>query len=104
MKKTKDGFTRFSATAFMNVISALSPEKKDVIESYGFGSLLMFNKCFVPSKFANWVARLVEPKSGDIIHDGKVISLSEDSVNLVLDIPHGKIPFPSDSSVGKEHL
>ncbi|CAD6269664.1 unnamed protein product [Miscanthus lutarioriparius] len=101
-KKTKDGFTRFSATAFMNVISALSPEKKAIIESYGFGSLLKFNKCFVPNKFANWVARLVDSKSGDVIRDGKVISLTEESVHLVLDLPKGSRCFPSDSSAGRD--
>jgi hypothetical protein len=52
VKKSSDGFTIFSPTAFMNVICTLSPEKKTVIESYGFGSLLLFNKCFVPNKFA----------------------------------------------------
>jgi len=102
VKMTKDGFTRFSPTAFMNVISALSSEKKTIIESYGFGSLLLFNKCFVPNKFATWVARLVDSKSGDIIRDGKVISLTEESVHLVLDFPFGTRPFPPDPSVGKD--
>lgn len=102
VKKTKDGFTRFSATAFMNVISALSLEKKSVIESYGFGSLLLFSKCFVPNKFANWVARLVDSKSGDIIREGKVISLTEESIHLVLGLPLGKRAFPFDPTVGKD--
>ena len=74
IKKSKEGFTRFYATAFMNVISSLSPEKKAIIASYGFGSLLLFDKCFVPNSFAKWVAHLVDPKSVDIVHDGKVIS------------------------------
>jgi hypothetical protein len=86
----------------MNVISSLSPEKKAVIDGYGFGSLLMFNKCFVPNKFATWVARLVDSKSGDIIRNGKVISLSEESVHFVLDLPLGTRAFPSDSSIGKD--
>lgn len=102
VKKTNDGFTRFSPTSFMNVISALSPKKKVVIESYGFGSLLLFNKCFVPNEFATWVARLVDSKSGDIIRDGKVISLTAESVNLVLDLPLGSISFSSDPSAGKD--
>lgn len=59
-KKTKEGFTRFSATAFTSVISPLSPERIAIIESYGFGALVMFNKCFVPNKFAKWIARLVD--------------------------------------------
>ena len=102
MKKSKEGFTRFSATAFMNVISSLSPEKKAIIASYGFGSLLLFDKCFVPNSFGKWVAHLVDSKSGDIIHNGKVISLAEESVNLVLDLPIGTRPFPSDPSAGKD--
>ncbi|OQU87383.1 uncharacterized protein LOC8063106 isoform X1 [Sorghum bicolor] len=104
VKKSKAGFTRFSATAFMNVISSLSPEKKDVIASYGFGSLLLFDKCFVPNSLAKWVANLVDSKSGDIVHDGKVISLTEESVHLVLDLPIGTRPFPSDPSVGKDFI
>lgn len=102
VKKTKEGFTRFFATAFMNVISSLSPEKKAMIHSYGFGSFLLFSKCFVPNKFAKWVAHSVDCKSGDIIRNGKVISLSEQSIHHVLGIPMGTRPFPSDSSVGKD--
>lgn len=100
--KTKDGFSRFSATAFSNVISALSPKEKGVIERYGFGSLLLFNKCFVPNKFANWVARLVDSKSGDIIREGKVISLSVESIHLVLGLPLDRRAFPVDPSAGKD--
>lgn len=94
VKKSKEGFTGFSATAFMNVISSLSTEKKAIIASYGFGSPLLFDKCFVPNSFAKLVAHLVDSKSGDIVHDGKVISLTEESVHLVLDLPVGTRPFP----------
>ena len=104
MKKSKEGFTRFSTTTFMNVISSLSPEKKSVIASYGFDSLLLFDKCFVPNNFAKWVAHLVDSKSGDIVHNGKVISLTEESVNLVLDLLVGTRPFPSDPSAGKDFV
>ena len=102
VKKSKEGFTRFSTTTFMNVISSLSLVKKTVIASYGFGSLLLFDKCFVSNNFAKWVAHLVDSKSGDIVHNGKVISLTEESVNLVLDLPIGTRPFPSDPSAGKD--
>lgn len=101
-KKTTEGFTRFSATAFMNVISALSLEKKVVIDSYRFGSLPMFNKCSVSNKFAKLVVRLVDCKSGDIIHAGKVISLTKELVHLVLDLPMGRRAFPSDRSAGMD--
>ena len=104
VKKSKEGFTRFSTTTFMNVISSLSPEKKAIIASYGFGSLLLFDKCFVLNSFVKWVALLVDPKSGDIVHDGKVISLTKESVHLVLDLPVGTRPFPSDPSAGKDFV
>jgi len=86
------------------VISSLSLEKKVIIASYGFGSLLLFDKCFVSNNFAKWVAHLVDSKSGDIVHNGKVISLTEESVNLVLDLPIGTRPFPYDPSAGKDFV
>ena len=82
--------------------SSLSLDKKVIIASYGFGSLLLFDKFFVPNSFAKWVAHLVDSKSGDIVHVGKVISLTEEFVHLVLDLPIGTRPFPSDPSAGKD--
>lgn len=55
----------------------------------------------MPKKFATWVAHLVDPKSGDIVLDDKVISLTKESVHHVLDLPLGGKPFPTDYSVGK---
>ncbi|CAL4996251.1 unnamed protein product [Urochloa decumbens] len=100
-KKPKDGFTRFSVTSFSKVVNAILPEKKHVIESYGFGSLLHFDNCFVPAKFATWIAQQVDYKSGDIIVSGKVISLTPQSVHQVLGLPLGGRPFPTDISAGK---
>ncbi|CAN6361777.1 unnamed protein product, partial [Urochloa humidicola] len=100
-KKPKDAFTRFSLTSFSKVVNAIVPEKSHVIESYGFGSLLHFDKCFVPAKFATWLAHQVDYKSGDIIIGGKVISLTAESVHLVLGVPHGGQEFPTDISGGK---
>lgn len=79
----------------------MSEDKKAVVRRYGFGSLLLFDKCFVPKKFFKWLASHVEVKSGDLIVNGKVISLTVDSVNLVLGIPLGGTSFPSNYSSGK---
>jgi len=79
----------------------LSPEHKKVIDDFGFGCLLQFDKCFVPNKFAKWVARLVNYRSGDIVIDGKVISLTRESVHLVLGVPITDLSFPTDPSTGK---
>ncbi|KAG0534045.1 hypothetical protein BDA96_04G244900, partial [Sorghum bicolor] len=83
--RSSDGFTRQSVSKFASVIGSLSEDKKDVIRSHGFGSLLLFNKCFVPKKFSKWLASVVESKS----------------VNLVLGIPLGGTPFPSNYSTGR---
>ena len=96
-KKPKDAFTRFFVKALSSVIEALTLDEKIVIERYGFGALLHFDKCFVPNNFAKWVANLVDYKSGDIVLDGKVISLTKESVHSVLGLPIGGSAFPSGS-------
>lgn len=63
---------------------------------------MLFDKCFVPKKFSKWLASHVESKSGDLIIHGKVISLTAQSVNLVLGIPIGGTPFPSNYSTRKD--
>ncbi|OQU92436.1 hypothetical protein SORBI_3001G343766 [Sorghum bicolor] len=95
------GFTRQSLSEFSSVITSMSEAKKDVIRRYGFGSLLLFDKCFVPKKFTKWLASLIESKSGDLIVNGKVISLTAKSMNLVLGIPVSGTPFPSNYSAGR---
>ncbi|KAL6661086.1 hypothetical protein ACP70R_000470 [Stipagrostis hirtigluma subsp. patula] len=102
--KPKDAFTRFSVTYFSRVIDSLSSHQKDVIERYGFGSLLKFEKCYVPNKFAQWVARQVNYKTGDIVVKPCLIPFTRSSVHYVLDLPLGTRPFPKDSSAGKSVL
>ncbi|CAL5078407.1 unnamed protein product [Urochloa decumbens] len=93
--------TSFSVSTFGSVIDSLTPAYRKVIEDFGFGSLLMFDKCIVPSKFVKWVASLVNYRSGDVVIDGKVISLTKQSVNLVLGLPISDKPFPVNYAVGK---
>ncbi|RCV43434.1 hypothetical protein SETIT_9G294100v2 [Setaria italica] len=75
--------------------------QRKVIENYGFGSLLLFDKCFVPNNFVKRVARLVDYKSGDIVLNGKIISLTKESVHNVLGIPLDGRSFPTDITNGK---
>ncbi|XP_025823288.1 uncharacterized protein LOC112899152 isoform X2 [Panicum hallii] len=98
--KSSDAFTRFSITIFSKIIGALTPEKKKVIEDSGFGSLLSFTKCYVPNKYAQWIAHNVDHKSGDIVIDGKIIFLIKESVHCVLGLPCGGTSFLADSSAG----
>ncbi|TVU16244.1 hypothetical protein EJB05_39796, partial [Eragrostis curvula] len=74
-KSNRDAFTRFSVTTMSKLITNMSSRYKKVISDSGFGSLLEFDKCYVPKKFVKWVASLVDTKSGDIIYDGKVLFL-----------------------------
>lgn len=92
---------RFSVSSFSSVIESLTPEHRKVIDDFGFGSLLQFDKCYVPNKFVKWVGSLVNYRSADIVIDGKVISLTRESVHLVLGVPMTDLPFPSDPSTGK---
>ncbi|TVU49159.1 hypothetical protein EJB05_00453, partial [Eragrostis curvula] len=102
--KKNDGFTRFSVTYYSTVIEGLSEQRKEVIKSYGFGSLLNFDKCFVPKKFALWVVKLLNYKSGDIIVNNQVMSFTPEIVHNILDIPLNGDPFPHDPTAGKEWL
>jgi len=102
--RPKVGFSRFFVSTFSNVIKSLSTERQDVIRKYGFGSLLLFDECSVPWNFVHWVARLVNFNSGDIVVNGKVISLTNEDVHLVLDLPFGGEPFPADYTSGKACL
>ncbi|WVZ66117.1 hypothetical protein U9M48_015390 [Paspalum notatum var. saurae] len=103
-KFSKDAFTRFSVKTFASVIDSLDDHQKSVIRKYGFGVLLEFQKCFVPNKFAKWLARHVNLESGDIVVKGKAVSLTPESVHLVLGLPIGGAPFPRDSSSAKSKI
>ncbi|KAL6610178.1 hypothetical protein ACP70R_040147 [Stipagrostis hirtigluma subsp. patula] len=100
----KDAFTRFSVSYFSSVIEALSDDRKKIIENYGFGSLLRFDKCFVPNKFAQWVFRQIDHKTGDIVVKHTIIPFTRESVHYVLGLPLGSKPFPKDYSTGKAIL
>ncbi|KAG0535652.1 hypothetical protein BDA96_04G384100 [Sorghum bicolor] len=88
--RPKVGFSRFSVSTFSSVIKSLSTNHQDVIRKYG--------------NFVHWVARLVNFNSGDIVVNGKVISLTKEAVHLVLDLPFGGEPFPTDYASGKACL
>ncbi|KAL6839733.1 hypothetical protein ACP4OV_030421 [Aristida adscensionis] len=103
-KKPKEAFTRFSVSYFSSVIDALSSDRKEIIGKYGLGSLLKFQRCVVPNKFAQWVAHHIDYKSGDIVLKPKIIPLTSEIVSLVLDLPRGDLPFSRDNSAGKSAL
>ncbi|RCV09931.1 hypothetical protein SETIT_2G070000v2 [Setaria italica] len=90
-----------AVTGFAKVIKNLTSNQRKVIENYGFGSLLLFDKCFVPNNFVKWVARLVDYKSGVIVVNGKIISLTKESMHNILGIPLGGRSFPTDIANGK---
>ncbi|KAL6880154.1 hypothetical protein ACP4OV_011719 [Aristida adscensionis] len=98
------GFTRFSVKYFSDVLSSLTPHQKEVIQHYGFGSLLRFDKCIVPKRFVKWIACQVDVRSRDIVHNGKFISFTKESANLILDLPMGGLEIKSDSASGRKFL
>uniref|UniRef100_K4A0X4 Ubiquitin-like protease family profile domain-containing protein n=1 Tax=Setaria italica TaxID=4555 RepID=K4A0X4_SETIT len=100
-KKFKMLQNKMKITGFAKVIKNLTSNQRKVIENYGFGSLLLFDKCFVPNNFVKWVARLVDYKSGVIVVNGKIISLTKESMHNILGIPLGGRSFPTDIANGK---
>uniref|UniRef100_A0A8R7PHM0 Aminotransferase-like plant mobile domain-containing protein n=1 Tax=Triticum urartu TaxID=4572 RepID=A0A8R7PHM0_TRIUA len=71
--------------------------RKDVISKYGFEHLLKFEKTELPSHFTRWIVGCVDTISSQIIiDDQKIISLSKESVHLVLGLPNnGIIAMPN---------
>jgi len=73
---SKDAFTRFSVKLYSSVLDALDEYQKSVISKYGLASLLLFQKCTVPNKFAKWLARHVDWKSSQISVNGNAVPLT----------------------------
>ncbi|KAL6646678.1 hypothetical protein ACP70R_015755 [Stipagrostis hirtigluma subsp. patula] len=103
-KSPGSGFTRFSVKYFSEVLGSLTDDQKAVIQRFGFGCLLNFQKCAVPKRFVKWVARKVDVRSHDIVQNGKIISFSKDFVHWVLDLPIGGDEIHSDSDSGRSFL
>nr|BAC92414.1 hypothetical protein [Oryza sativa Japonica Group]BAC92597.1 hypothetical protein [Oryza sativa Japonica Group] len=103
-KKNEVSFSRFSCKYFSDVIAALSEHQKNVIRSYDFGSLLLFDSSYVLIKFATWIAKHVDYKSSEIILSNKVISVSKDSVSTIFGLPQGGLQFSRDFESGKKFI
>ncbi|CAL4967943.1 unnamed protein product [Urochloa decumbens] len=83
----------------------LNPKKRKIIEDYGFGSLLSFDKCTIPLPFSCWIADHIQVKSSDIVVKNKSIPISVQTVRDVLGIPTGERPIAeSDSDKGKKEF
>jgi len=99
--EVKHGFSRVSAKYFSEVIEALTPDQRKVISDYGFGSLLMYEKCVVPTKFINWLAHQIDVRTSEIVVNGKFIHFNKVSVHKVLGAPIGGDPLIVDCEAGK---
>ena len=81
--------TKLSIPYFSEVLDSLTPQKCSVIESFGFGSLLLFDKCAIPLPFARWVVDRIRVSSWDIVLKNKSILITPQTVHDVLGIPIG---------------
>jgi hypothetical protein len=61
---------------FFDVLELLNKDKRRVIESYGFGSLLLSDKCQIPIPFARWLVDRVNIDSWDIVLKKKSIPIT----------------------------
>ena len=81
--------TRLNVTYFSEILEALDGPKRKVIETYGFGSLLHFDKCAIPLAFSRWIADQVQVRSSDIVVRNKSIPITVRVVHDILGIPIG---------------
>ena len=81
--------TRLNVTYFSEILEALDGPKRKVIETYGFGSLLHFDKCAIPLVFSHWIADQVQVRSSDIVVRNKSIPITVRAVHDILGIPFG---------------
>ena len=81
--------TQLNVSYFSKVLDALKKEKREIIQSYGFGSLLLFDKCCIPLPFARWVVDHIQVSSSAIVVNNRSIPLSPHTVHDVLGIPIG---------------
>uniref|UniRef100_A0A0E0BKA7 Ubiquitin-like protease family profile domain-containing protein n=1 Tax=Oryza glumipatula TaxID=40148 RepID=A0A0E0BKA7_9ORYZ len=93
--KDDSKLTRFSVKYFSQVLESLSEHQMEVISNSCFKTMLLFEKCSVPSDFALWIAQQVDVSSCDIIVRDKVIPLCKESVHSVLGLPVGGLPIKS---------
>lgn len=68
--------TRLNVSYFFDVLESLNKDKRRVIESYGFGSLLLSDKCQIPIPFARWLVDRVNIDSWDIVLKKKSIPIT----------------------------
>uniref|UniRef100_A0A0E0L9G7 Ubiquitin-like protease family profile domain-containing protein n=1 Tax=Oryza punctata TaxID=4537 RepID=A0A0E0L9G7_ORYPU len=78
--------------------------QKRKIDSYGFGSLLLFDSNYVPNKFTSWIANKVDVSTSEIILRDKIIPITKQSVHAVLDLPIGGLEFGRDFDKGKQFI
>ncbi|KAL6643631.1 hypothetical protein ACP70R_018397 [Stipagrostis hirtigluma subsp. patula] len=88
-QKVAKSVTRCNVTYFSEVLSRLDDRKCELIDRYGFGSLLAFDKCVVPLPFAQWIADHVHVRTSDIVVNNKSIPFSPESIHHVLGVPIG---------------
>ncbi|KAJ1257314.1 hypothetical protein BS78_K102500 [Paspalum vaginatum] len=81
--------SRLSVIHFQQVLDALHPEQRLVIIKYGFGCLLLFDRCLIPLGFARWLADHVNVETSEIVLKNMSIKISPQSVSDVLGLPIG---------------
>lgn len=94
-------FNQAAAKYFSEIISVLSKDQRKVISDHGFGSLLLYEKCVIPSKFSSWLAQHVDTQTSEIIVNGKHIPFSKISVHKVLGTPIDGFSVHVDCESGK---
>ncbi|TVU16114.1 hypothetical protein EJB05_39665, partial [Eragrostis curvula] len=80
----------FSLNKIRNVLGSFVGQKKHLLESIGFGGLLLIHKQpKISRRLAFWLLRNMEnPGISIVVRDGAKIQIKDADVNLVLGLPH----------------
>ncbi|TVU42440.1 hypothetical protein EJB05_08845, partial [Eragrostis curvula] len=98
------GYSKNSVEYFAGVIQSLTPQQRNVIKDHGFGSLLVFDHCSVPKRFAKWICRHVDVEASEIKLGDKLIPICKESVNIVTGLPIGGDEVTLNREAGMAYL
>ncbi|XP_047044649.1 uncharacterized protein LOC124649005 [Lolium rigidum] len=101
----RESFTSYSIKYFCEIVKSLTDRRKNVIRNFGFGCLLLLEKCEIPSAFVRWICGCVNHVTHQIVvNDSKSISISKDSIHYAIGLSNsGCVPIP-DSEAGADFL
>ena len=97
-------FTRCSGKFFCSVLSSLTAHQVSVIQKFGAGCFLKFEKIEVPLRFVKWIAGKFDTVTSEIQLPNNFISVTKETIHRILDLPLGGIEVVPDKEAGRSFI